>query len=222
MDISPDQVGEALKWLIAFILAVTVHEFGHAWVANRLGDRTPRMQGRLTLMPTKHIDPIGTIVMPLLAAFMPGSFPFLAWGKPVQTNPANYTRLSPRVGHVLVSLAGPAMNLLMALVVSLVFIGLGRAGVLSDKLADVLVKYFLALNIMLLFFNLIPVPPLDGGAVLTNLLPDSMGAVRQALQRYGVIILFILMLSRGMGAIMRPAYRLTAVWTEALVRMVTA
>jgi len=223
MDVSPDQFAAALKSLIAFILAITVHEFGHAWVANRLGDRTPRAQGRLTLMPTAHIDPIGTILVPLIAALAPGGFPLLAWGKPVQTNPANYTaRMPRRIGHMLVSLAGPAMNLLMALVVSLLFIGLGKAGVLSPSLADALLRYFIALNIVLLFFNLIPVPPLDGGAILAWLLPASLQPVVHFLQRYGIFILFVLIATQVMGTLLRPVYHLIGAWTDVLVRMVAA
>src|SRR6185369_16645518 len=117
MDISPDQVRKAIISLIAFVLSVAVHEFGHAWMANRLGDRIPASQGRLTLSPLAHIDLVGTILMPLIGALMPGGFPLIAWGKPVQTNPASYTsRLSRRTGHLLVSLAGPMMNLLLAVI----------------------------------------------------------------------------------------------------------
>jgi H+/Cl- antiporter ClcA len=124
MDISADQVRDALLWLIAFVVSVSVHEFGHAFVADRLGDRIPRLQGRLTLSPAAHIDPIGTILMPLLGALVPP--PMLAWGKPVQTSPNNYTRALSyrpvkrwwrwRAGH----------DLLLALPGSVIFLGLGR------------------------------------------------------------------------------------------------
>ena len=114
------------------------------------------------------------------------------------------------------------MNLAMALLVSLVFIGLGKAGVLSPKLAEALIKYFLALNIVLMFFNLLPIPPLDGAAVLAGLLPESMQTVPRMLQRYGIIVFFVLLLSGALRFLMRPAYHLTDVWTQALVRMVTA
>src|SRR5262245_47322474 len=116
MDISADQLRLALLSLIAFVVAVSVHEFGHGLVADRLGDRVPRLQGRLTLSPMAHIDPIGTILLPLLGALLPGQVPMLAWGKPVQTNPNNYTRrFSRRTGHMFVALAGPTMNLVLAL-----------------------------------------------------------------------------------------------------------
>jgi Zn-dependent protease len=223
MDISPDQVRRALLALAAFIVSVSVHEFGHAFVADRLGDRLPRTQGRLTLSPLAHIDLIGTIVMPLLGALLPGGYPLIAWGKPVQTNPRNYTsRLPRRVGHMLVSLAGPAMNLLLALLVSLVFVVLGKSGKLSPDLASVLLRYFIALNLVLMFFNLIPLPPLDGGAVLAGLLPESLQFIPRTLERYGMILFFVLILSGVLAVAMRPAYALIGIWSEALRRAVAA
>lgn len=221
MDISADQMRVALLSLIAFVVSVSVHEFGHAFVADRLGDRIPRMQGRLTLSPLAHIDPIGTILMPLLGALAPGQFPLLAWGKPVQTNPNNYTRaLSPRTGHLLVSIAGPIMNLLLALVVSVVFVALGKAGVLSESLGNAIIRYLLALNISLLFFNLIPVPPLDGGAILGVVLPESLQFINQFLRRYGMFVLFALFLTGTVRIFMRPATQLTEAWALALLRLV--
>jgi Zn-dependent protease len=221
MDISPDQVKRALLALIAFVVSVSVHEFGHAWVADRLGDRLPRTQGRLTLSPLAHIDLIGTIVMPLVGALLPGGYPLIAWGKPVQTSPRNYTtRLSRRVGHMLVSLAGPAMNLLLAIVASIVFVVLGKSGALSPVLASVILRYFLALNLILMCFNLIPLPPLDGGAVLAGILPESLQFIPRTLERYGMILFFVLFLSGVLGILMRPAYALVGFWSEALRRFV--
>ena len=223
MDITADHVRVALLSLIAFVVSVSVHEFGHAFVADRLGDRIPRLQGRLTLSPGAHIDLIGTIVMPLLGALAPGSFPMLAWGKPVQTSPANYTRrLSMRTGHMLVAVAGPLMNLLLAIAGSIVFVVLGKVGALNDAVADALVRYVLALNLALMFFNLLPVPPLDGGTVLAGILPDSVQFIIRPLERYGIILLFVLMYSGAVGYLMRPAYQLTAIWNGALLRMVGA
>src|SRR4051812_25628905 len=150
MDISADQVRTAIVSLIAFMLSVAVHEFGHAWMANRLGDRLPAQQGRLTLSPLKHYDPLGTILLPLLSAFMPGA-PLIAWGKPVQTNPMAYTqRFSRRTGHMLVSLMGPAMNLILAVLVSGVLIVTARAGVLPASMGEAAIRYFVQLNLMLL------------------------------------------------------------------------
>ena len=205
MGLSAEQIQRAVLTLIAFVVSVSVHEFGHAFVADRLGDRLPRMQGRVTLSPLAHIDLLGTIILPLAAALLPGGYPLIAWGKPVQTNPRNYTGpLSPRVGHMLVSLAGPAMNLVLAVTVSM---------------AAILVRYFLALNIALMFFNLIPLPPLDGAAVLSGFLPDALQFIPRTLQRYGTVLFFVLFLSGFLGVVMRPAYHLVNVWAETLQRI---
>ena len=223
MDITADHVRVALLSLIAFVVAISVHEFGHAFVADKLGDRIPRLQGRLTLSPLAHYDPIGTILVPLLGAFLPSSFPMLAWGKPVQTSPNNYTRrLSKRTGHMLVAAAGPFMNLLMALAASVAFVAAGKMHVLSPGLAEALVRYVLALNLSLMFFNLLPLPPLDGGTVLAGILPESFQFILQPLERYGMILLFVLMYSGVLSVLMRPATRVTMMWAGALVRMVAS
>lgn len=219
MDISADQVRTAVVSLISFVLSIAVHEFGHAWMANKLGDRLPAQQGRLTLSPIAHIDPIGTLLMPLLAVFAPGGFPLLAWGKPVQTNPKAYTRLSPRTGHMLVSLMGPAMNLVLALVISVVLVLVGRTGVLPPSIAHGAIDFFLKLNIMLMFFNLLPVPPLDGGSVLAGLLPDSLQFIPAFLQRYGILVFFALLLTGVLKFVLRPAYHLAALWADAVARL---
>jgi Zn-dependent protease len=221
MDFSPEQLRKALLSLVAFIMSVSVHEFGHAWMADRLGDRLPRAQGRLTLSPLAHIDLIGTILVPLLAAFMPGNFPMVAWGKPVQTNPANYTRRLPaRQGHMLVAAMGPFMNLVLAALLSVVFIAIAKTRGMSIEHAALFVDNLVALNIVLLFFNLIPFPPLDGGTVLAGLLPESLQAIPRVLQRYGMILFFVLLLSGGFRYLMRPAYHVVQVWGSALMSLV--
>lgn len=197
MNFGPDQIRTAILYLIAFILAVAVHEFGHAWVANRLGDPTPRLQGRLTLSPVRHIDPIGTIVMPLIMAFT--AAPLLAWGRPVQYNPAALSRrFSVRTGQMLVAIAGPTMNLLMAIVVSIGIVVAAHLGAPAGMLSDVF-HFLVKLNISLMVFNLIPIPPLDGGSVLAWLLPRSMHNVIDFLGRYGTFILILLVLSPSLG-----------------------
>ena len=221
MDFSPEQLRKALLSLVAFIMSVSVHEFGHAWMADRLGDRLPRAQGRLTLSPLAHIDLIGTILVPLLAAFMPGNFPMVAWGKPVQTNPTNYTRrLGARQGHMLVAVMGPFMNLVLAALLTVVYVAIVKGHGMSAEHAAQFINNLVALNIVLLFFNLIPLPPLDGGTVLAGLLPESLQALPRLLQRYGMILFFILLLSGGFRYLMRPAYYVVDVWGGALMRMV--
>jgi Zn-dependent protease len=212
----------ALFSVIAFVVSVSVHEFGHAFVADRLGDRIPRLQGRLTLSPIAHVDPIGTLAIPLVGALMPG-LPLIAWGKPVQTNPANYTkRLPMKTGSMLVAAAGPFMNLVLAVIVSLVIVVLGKAGVLSPVVQDAMIRYLLLINIVLLFFNLIPLGPLDGAAVLAGLLPPSMQRFVELNRKYGMLVLLVLFFTPGLGLLMTPVYRLTAAWVGFLRGMVSA
>jgi Zn-dependent protease len=199
LNIGVDQIQQAILYLIAFILCVSVHEYGHAWVANRMGDPTPRSQGRLTLSPLSHIDPIGTLLIPFISAMSPATLPFMAWGKPVQTNPMAYTRrFSVSTGRMLVSIAGPAMNVVMALLVSLVIVVGAHMG-LSPRIQSALFHYLVALNLVLMCFNLLPIPPLDGGAVLAWVLPRSMHGIVDFLQRYGGLILLLLVLSPMAG-----------------------
>lgn len=219
MNIGLDKLQEAILYLIAFILCITVHEFGHAWVASKLGDPTPRLQGRLTLAPQHHIDPIGTILMPILMAFT--SIPALAWGRPVQVNPAAFTRrFSMRTGNMLVSIAGPAMNLLMALLVSIIIVIAAKLN-FPPHMLTVIFQYLVSLNISLMIFNLIPIPPLDGGAVLAWLLPRSMHNVVDFLGRYGSFILLFLVISPSLGlpligVIAYPIKLITGIWLKGL------
>jgi Zn-dependent protease len=181
--------------LITLVLSITVHEFGHAIVADKLGDRTPRTQGRVTLNPLAHADPLGTLAFPLLSMIFAGSIGF-GWGRPVMVRPTSFTRrLRMRTAHLLVAAAGPAMNLLFALTISLILLVLWRFDVVSD--ATVLytsIMNAIILNFILAFFNLIPTPPLDGGTVLAGLLPDRMMPAFEKLQQFGMFILFAFIL----------------------------
>jgi Zn-dependent protease len=219
MDISADQVRTAVVSLIAFILSVSVHEFGHAWMANRLADPLPAQQGRVTLSPLAHIDLIGTILLPLIAVLVPGGFPLLAWGKPVQTNPKAYRGISPRTGHVLVSLMGPLMNLVLAIAISIVLVVVAHVIKLPPSIAEAAVRYFLVLNIMLMFFNLLPLPPLDGASVLAGLLPASMQWFTRAMQRYGMLVFFALLLTGALKIVLLPAYHVAGLWAGAVMRL---
>jgi len=222
VDITADHVRVALFYLAAFVVSIAVHEFGHAFVADRLGDRIPRLQGRLTLSPMAHIDPIGTLAIPLVAALIPsGGFPMIAWGKPVQTNPRNYTRrLATMTGSMLVAAAGPLMNLLLAVLVSIVIVALGKAHV-SREFLDGLFAFLVALNLRLMFFNLIPLGPLDGAAVLAGLLPPSMNRINELNRKYGMLVLLVLFFTPGLRLVMRPVNDLTEAWGRALAGMVT-
>jgi Zn-dependent protease len=220
MDVSNEQVKNALLYVLAFVASVSFHEFGHAFVADRLGDDLPRSQGRVSLSPLRHIDLLGTIIIPLVAMFASG-IPFIAWGKPVQTNPSAMTRRLPRaVNNLLVSLAGPTMNLILAVLVSVVVVGLARSGILGhDRAADV-VRVLVILNISLMFFNLLPIPPLDGAAILALVLPVRWQRVLPALQRYGLIIMLIIFVTPVGALLMLPAGLLGRAWGRALMSMV--
>lgn len=222
MDVSNEQVRNALLSVVAFVVSVTFHEFGHAFVADRLGDGLPRAQGRVSLSPMRHIDPLGTIVVPLLAALAAG-IPFIAWGKPVQTNPSAMTTRFPRsVNNLLVSIAGPLMNLLLAVLVSVVLIGLARTGTLSRELAVTVVRFMVVLNISLMFFNLLPIPPLDGASILGLVLPERARRVLPVLQRYGMIIILVLFATPIGAVVMAPAGKLALAWGRALMSFVPA
>jgi Zn-dependent protease len=212
LNISLDQVREALLFLIALILSISVHEFGHAWIATRLGDPLPRAQGRLTLSPVKHVDPIGTLLFPVLMYLF--HVPLFGWGRPVQTNPLNYTRrLSRSTGQMLVALAGPMMNLLMALVVSVLVVILARVGLMSRDMVITLLQHLVFLNLTLMFFNLLPIPPLDGGSVLAWVLPRSQQYLVDALSRWGFLILLgLTMVPVVLGKLMYPVQVLSQVW----------
>ena len=196
--------------LVPMILALTVHEFAHAFVAHKLGDDTALRAGRMTLNPISHIDPIGTLLIPVVGTMY--GVPFFGWAKPVPVTPANYTRkMSMAKADILVSAAGPVSNLIFALVMALFLGVIGpmamadlQAGTISPIVAVVrLAGWTLLINIGLFIFNLLPVPPLDGSHVLAGLLPRNKQYIMEFLSRYS-FILFILLLMFGGRFIIHP------------------
>ncbi len=178
---------DTLSFFIAIISGLTVHEFAHAWMANRLGDPTARLEGRLTLNPIKHLDPIGTLVMVVLIFTAGLGF---GWGKPVPVNPYN---LKHKNGDMWVSLAGPFSNFILALLVALLFALISPtviAGWSNDFVN--LIKILISVNVALGIFNLMPIPPLDGSKVLFSLLPPGKNEIKNFLERYSLIIFFFL------------------------------
>lgn len=196
---------EAIVMLIALILSIAVHEFGHAFVADKLGDDTPRSQGRVTLNPIVHADPIGTLVFPLVGLFAGGMI--FGWGRPVMVNPLAFTRrFRMKTAHMLVAIAGPAMNVVLGLLVTLLYALLLKTGILSptSEVAGGIAKV-IWLNWILVFFNLIPCPPLDGGTVLAGLLPDRQQHIIDFLNQYGFVILIGLLLTNALSFFLTPA-----------------
>jgi Zn-dependent protease len=209
-----------LIYLVALVLSICVHEFGHAFVADKLGDRLPRSQGRVTLNPLAHIDPIGTLLLPLVAVFSGpaiGQY-ILGWGKPVQISlsPRDITRkMSIRTAHALVAIAGPAMNILFGLFLSGVFLILVRYPNLQNLAVGV--AGVIQMNIGLCLFNLLPIPPLDGGAILARFVPRRYDNVLDGLNRYGFIILFGLLMTGLLWKLMWPAMIVERFWIEHLI-----
>lgn len=220
INVDPSLVRDGVTYMVALILSITVHEFGHAKVADHLGDRLPRAQGRVTLNPGSHVDPIGTILFPLIAfvSTVSGSSLgryLLGWGKPVQISlVGRYYKygLSRRAAHFLIAAAGPAMNLIFGLILSLVFVVLARSG-LSTPAS--IISGFVIMNIGLAFFNLIPCPPLDGGTLFLSLLPEDH-PVASFLQRYGYIIFFALVFTGYLTYLMLPARMVGSLWLRQL------
>jgi Zn-dependent protease len=189
--------------LIAVIIATTVHEFGHAWMADKLGDPTPRSQGRVRLSPFAHIDPLGFLM--LIATSLIG-FP-LGWGRPVRTNPENYT-CGEKTGTLLVAAAGPVMNLLTAIILApIARYALGGGFGTDDTAIWILISLAITMlvNLSLFCFNLVPVHPLDGSHIVGNLLPEPLGkAYRTFMKQYGVYVLLALILTGTLGQIIGP------------------
>lgn len=176
MDLSPERIRWILIYVFVLLISVALHEFGHAIMADRLGDDTPRRQGRVTLNPLAHADVIGTLVLPLVGSLygaMTGMGGGFGWGKPVQWQPHRVSRrVSMSTAKVLVAVAGPAMNILLAVVIALVHTLLMSQHVASwgTELAQIL-SFAVITNLVLFFFNLLPVPPLDGGHVAQSFTP---------------------------------------------------
>lgn len=212
------KIRDAAMYLIAFILSISVHEFGHAWVADKLGDPLPRAQGRVTLNPIAHIDPFGTLLFPLMGFFM--SAPLLAWGKPVRVSLSARTmtrKVSIKTAHLLIAIAGPAMNVLFAAVLSAVFFALARFASGGAQRLVGPVGIMIVLNVTLACFNLIPCPPLDGGAVLRGILPRNLEYVSDQLEKFGFILFFGLLVSGALRVIMQPAITAAMWWLGTLV-----
>jgi Zn-dependent protease len=191
---------------LPLLFAMVLHEYAHGWVANRCGDPTAKLQGRLTMNPLAHIDPFGTVILPLLCLVVPGGF-LLGWAKPVPIDPRLMHQ--PRRDMALVAAAGPAMNLVLAVGSALLLaLLLSIDPTIENYLSKsgqaptpdtwhqmflqpiaVMSVYSVLINVLLMLFNLLPLPPLDGGRILTSLLPDTAAMALRRVEPYGMFIL---------------------------------
>ncbi|AZN35803.1 site-2 protease family protein [Iodobacter ciconiae] len=197
-------------WALPVLFAITAHEAAHAYVAKKFGDPTAYLLGRVTFNPLKHIDPIGTILLPLIFLILPGGFLF-GWAKPV---PVDFGRLKkPKQDMLWVAAAGPGANFAMAIIWGLFFkLAEGLDGSSFQLPLAYMSQAGISINVSLMVLNLIPVPPLDGGRILLSLLPNHLAARLALVEPYGMFILIGLLATGVLGGIMAPfmalAYRL--------------
>ena len=178
-------------WVLPLVLAITFHEAAHAFVAHRLGDNTAWQLGRVSFNPIRHIDPLGTLILPAMLLFAHSPFLF-GYAKPV---PVNFRKLNnPRLDMVWVALAGPATNILLALVAALAFHALPLVPASSAKWVADNLKNALVINAILAVFNMLPIPPLDGGRVAVGLLPRPLAMPLARLEPFGMLILIALLI----------------------------
>ena len=208
-------VSHLIIYMVVLLLAISVHEAGHAWMSYKFGDDTAYLQGRVTLNPVAHTDPIGTLLIPIISFILGavggalGSIPLIGWGKPTPVNPRKWSNY--KWGNVMVSIAGVLANLIL-LIIGIIaakimmtqgFQILDFFGQSQNPLA-IFVGNLMMLNLSLFVFNLLPFPPLDGSKILSTFLPDSAQPVLDMLEQYGFLILMFLIYIGVFRFILRP------------------
>jgi Zn-dependent protease len=203
-------------YMVVLLLAISAHEAAHAWMSDRFGDDTARLLGRVTLNPNAHIDPIGTLLIPIVM-FIFGSagvfIPLIGWGKPTPVNPLRWRNKD--LANVMVSLAGIMANMFIAIIgfiiLKVIIMSGGPDVVLPESIREPIWLFLgnlLMMNVSLAVFNLLPFPPLDGSKVLETFLPASMQPLLEMLEQYGYIILMLLIYMGVFGAIINPIMRI--------------
>jgi len=203
-ELSPERIALGITTYIVLLFSLSVHESAHAWTALRMGDDTARGQGRISLNPLVHMDPIGTVLIPLMQIFLSG-IPLLGWAKPVPVRPTAFSNM--RQGQIVVSGAGPASNLVLALIFTAALFVAVRLGLPEQPVLRMLI-IGVQMNVVLALFNMIPLPPLDGSHVASWALPRELGDQYDRLvQPYGHWILLILFMTGALSWILSPVLR---------------
>jgi Zn-dependent protease len=202
VDLADSNVPAIIIAFLVLLFSLTVHEAAHAWTASRLGDDTARRLGRVSFNPIVHIDPVGTLLLPLVALASGSGFIF-GWAKPTPVNVRNFQH--PRRDNVLVTVAGPLSNLAIAIAAAIVLHN-------AHGITAIIALEALSLNVLLAIFNMLPIPPLDGGQAMLALLPINLAMRLRAVQPYGFLILLALIATGMLNYLIGPPYYLLLKW----------
>jgi len=205
-DLTPDNLAIGLTTYVILLFSLSVGESAHAWMAHKLGDDTALLEGRVTLNPIAHMDPIGTVLFPLLQIFT--GLLLLGWAKPTPYNPANFGRqVTMRQGHMLVAAAGPTSNMILAVLLAIALVVAIRTGLITGggDVSYIILVRGIELNIVLAVFNLVPIPPLDGSKVASFGLPGDLGErYDRIIGPYGFVLLMVLVMSGALRFVLNP------------------